>query len=617
MPSKYDNSGLSAYFSKIADQFRTARVQYFEDKWNTNRRDFLGEFHQRKGEAALEDWRSRTTAHIVSQKVRALYSIILDVYLQGGRIPFKFLPHDADAYGKQPTGSPDSPADLDIATKRVEQAFERCHAERAFMDNAFMACMMGKTFAKITRRSFRRATVTPTMNLDFAAAMGIDPAAVPRIVGMVDEEGDAWEYVSNWEIDTDPEAAFNCRTGSMVWQTQLQSPYMLRSKMGQPYFIDGQIEEAINGATKASQNATQSGMSDQSLPPYLRSLATRQRNIVYREGWGRIPNKHVNDFLKNVARAQFQLEPDSMNARRDTSNAMGEDGKESYVHVCMANDVVVRFALVDESDNPFYETDLERIPDEQSGRGVADNAKMGHDMASTGLRMFEDNKRWSGNVQMAMKRRLFTKTPDSIKPGGMWWLSEDARSADEAMKQIIIQDVGESLLSWIQIGEKYADWDTLMSKIEQGQQLLSDRTATEIAQQARRADSYTGTVMRNFDEGLTEPIANRFYLNMVADPDLKGGKGDFVCQALGFQSYQDNVATINSLMAMYNAFRVDQEARGEFNIRKLMETLSKRNRIDPSTFLLTDAEKQARSARMAQQQALQQAQAGLQPQLVR
>ena len=591
--SKYDNSGLGEYTLKIYEQFARERSRVIETKWNTNRTDFLSEFRPLWKHGEGEDWRSKATAGIVSQKVRALYSIILDVYCQGGHLPFKFMQHESAAG--------EDPADLELATKRVSQAFDRCHAERSFMDNAFMACMLGKSYAKVTRQSFSRTAVVPIMPLDYAASMGIDPATVPRVPKTVNEDGDAWEYVSNWEMMTDPEAAFNCRNGSICFQSQLISTYTLRSKIGQAYFIEQMIEEAIETAGKSGTQ--QQGTSDQSLPPYLRSLSDRKRNIQFIEAWGRLPNEQIKKFLNETAKQQFNIDPDSLNTRMDTRGGPGDDGRESEVHLCLADGKVVRFALVDRRDNPFYEVDLERIPDEPMGRGVADNAKMGHELVSMGLRSFIDNKAWSGNVQMAMKRRLFTKTPDAIKPGGMWYLSEEAKSANEAMQQIIIQDVGDTLLSLIQQGEKYADWDTMMSKIEQGQMAENKRTATEIVQQAKRSDSYTGGVIRNFDENLTEPIAERFYLNMVQDPDVKGGKGDFVCQALGFESYQENISTITALMNMYQMFSQDQEARSEINIRKLMETLSKRNRIDPATFLMTDTEKQQRAELMAAQQA--------------
>ena len=601
--NKYDNSGLGDYIKKIHDQFAQQRARDIEVKWNTNRSDFMSEFKPLWKNGEGEDWRSKVTAGIVSQKVRALYSIILDVYLQGGRMPFKFLPHESLI---DPVTE-----DLELATKRVEMAFTRCHAERSFMSNAFMACMMGKTYAKITRQKFTRSSVVPMMDLSYAQSMGIDPNDVPRITKTVEEEGDAWEYISNWEMFTDPEFAFHCRNGSMTFQTQLISPYVLRSKMGQPYFLDAMIEEAIENGAKDS--SSQSGTSDQSLPPYLRSLANRKRNIQYAEAWGRVPNEQVSKFINETLAGQFHIEPDSINARANTSGGVGEDGRESYVHLCTANGHIVRFALVDENDNPFYEMDLEKIPDEPVGRGVADNAKMGHDLVSMGLRSFVDNKAWSGNVQMAMKRRLFAKTPDTVKPGAMWYLSEDAKSAADAMQQIVVQDVGETLLSLIAQGEKYADWDTMLSKIEQGQLAQSKRTATEIVQQSKRSDAYTGAVVRNCDENLTEPIAERFYLNMVSDPDIKGGKGDFVCQALGFESYQENVATITALMNMYQVFSNDAEARSEINVRRLMESLSKRNRIDPQTFLLTPAEKQAKAAQQAADLA---AQAAMNPQPV-
>lgn len=594
--NKYDHSGLGDYLTKVCDQFAQERARVIEAKWNTNRADFLGEFRPLWKQGEGEDWRSRVTAGIVSQKVRALYAILLDIYLQGGRIPIKFQPHDdATAYDA---------SDIDLASARVTRAFDRCHAERAFMSNAFMACMLGKSYAKVTRQSFSRTVVVPVIDLDYAASLGIDPATVPRVPKVVEEDGDAWEYASNWEMFTDPEASFHCRNGSMVFQEQLLSPYKLREKIGLPYFIDKQIEEVITDASKAS--TSQAGTSDQSLPPYLRSLATRKRNIRYRECWGRAPNEQIRKFMEETARTQFGIEPDSLNARNDYRDGVGEDGRESDVHVCIANGAIVRFALVDANDNPFYQVDLESIPDEAVGRGVADNAKMGHDLVSMGLRSFVDNKAWSANVQMAMKRRLFVKTPDAVKPGGIWYLSEEAKSAADAMQQVIVQDVGETLLSLIGIGEKYSDWDTMMSKIEQGQMSQNKATATEIVQQAKRSDSYTGSVVRNFDEQLTEPIGERFYLNMVSDPDVQGGKGDFVCQALGFESYQENVSTIQALMTMYQLFSQDQEARGEMKIRGVMESLSKRNRIDAATWLLSPEEKQQRAMeQMAAQAALQ------------
>ena len=604
MAAKIDNSGLAQYTTKIYEQFVSERGKVIDTKWNSNRSDFLAEFKPLWKHGEGEDWRSKVTAGITSQKVRALYAIILDVYLQGGRIPFKFLPHDSD--------QPYDPADLMTANDRISKAFDRCHAERAFMNNAFMACMMGKTYAKVTRETFKRTVVVPVIPLEQAAAMGIDPASVPRVTKVVEEDGDSWDYVSNWEMFTDPEFAFNCRAGSMTFQSQLISPYTLRNKQGQPFYLDSVIDDILEDS-EGKGAPSQAGTSDQSLPPYLRSLTNRKRNIHFVEGWGRAPNEQISKFIKEIANQQYGIDPDALNARMDSRSGPGENGRESNIHLCLANGAICRFALVDERDNPFYEVDLEKIPDEPMGRGVADNAKMGHDLVSMGLRTFVDNKAWSGNVQMAMKRRLFIKTPDVIKPGGMWYLSEDAKSANDAMQQIIVQDVGETLLSLISMGEKYADWDTMMSKIEQGQVSQTKKTATEIVQQSKRSDSYTGSVIRNFDESLTEPIAERFYLNMVQDPNVQGGKGDFVCQALGFESYQENVATITALMNMYQVFSLDQEARGEMNVRKLMETLAKRNRVDPATFLLTPAEK---AEKQAQMQAQLVAQAALQPQPV-
>ncbi len=79
--NKYDHSGLGEYVTKIHDQFAKERARVIESKWNTNRTDFLAEFKPLWKHGEGEEWRSKVTAGIVSQKVRALYSIILDASL--------------------------------------------------------------------------------------------------------------------------------------------------------------------------------------------------------------------------------------------------------------------------------------------------------------------------------------------------------------------------------------------------------------------------------------------------------------------------------------------------------------------------------------------------------
>jgi hypothetical protein len=590
--SAYDKSGLTPYLTKIRDQFATDRSREIEPKWNINRSDFFAEFRQLWKSQEGEKWRSRDTAGIVGQKVRALFSIILDVYLQSGRIPFKFLPFEKLQYLDNPSMFSDFQDDLDLATERVEQAFVRCHAERAFIDNAFTACLLGKTYAKVTRRTFNRTRNVPVMPAEQAMAMGIDPATLPWKPLEVEEEGDAWEFVSNWEMFGDPEYAFHCRNGSMVFQTQMMSPYMLSGKRKDGFIIEPELQEVLDESAKAGQSGTP-GISDQALPPYLRNLSNRQRMIRYDEGWGRVPADVAQKYVQDTLLGEFSIDPASMNARTDGTIPESKPGEEVYIHACLADGKIVRFALCDPQDNPFFETDLEHLPDEATGRGVADNARMGHELVSKALRAYVDNKAWSANVQMAMKKRLFTKTPDAMRPGGLWYLSEDAKSASDAMQQIIVQDVGESLMSMISLGERYADWDTMLAKVEQGQFAAGKRTATEIVEQSKRSDSYTGGVIRNFDEGLTEPIAERFFLNMVYDPDVKGGKGDFTAQAMGFESYQENIQTLNNYLRFFEICLRSPEAMSEVKMRGLLEPIAKKMRLDTRTLLKTIAEKAA------------------------
>ena len=607
-----DRTGLTQYLTQNFTNFAQARGD-IETKWNTNRDDFFQVFKQLWKKKEGEDWRSKATAGLVSQKVRALYSIIVDVYLQGGRIPVTFLL--ADKLLKVPPGEL-SPYrdDLELAGERVAQAFDRCHAERAFMDNAFAACMYGSTRAKVIRQTFNRTKVAPSIDPAMAAAWGIDPASIPWIPQDVTEEGNAWEYVSNWSLYGDPEAAFHCRRGSMVYQLDLVSPYHLRQQMGKSgsFYIDDELEAAIAEAAKEGATGA-AGVSDNTLPPYLRTLTNRKRTVRWLECWGRVPIYTASEFMRETLQKQNRIDLESVSARMDGDVPWSRDesdGREVYVHAIVAGERIVRFALVDPRDNPFYEADLEHIPDENSGRGVADNAKMGQDLASAGLRSFIDNKAWSANVQLAMKRSLFRKVPDAIEPGAKWYLNEEAKSARDGIEQIIVQDVGESLLSLIGLGEKYCDWDSMMAKAAQGQfDMGYKKLATEIIEQTKKSDTYTGGCIRNLDEGLTEPIAERFYLDDVSDPDLQGGKGDFVAQALGFETYQTNQLQLAGYLRLLDLLTLNpviaKAVMADIKVKELIDPVARKLRVDPRTFWKSPEEKARDMALQAQQMALQ------------
>ena len=112
----------------------------------------------------------------------------------------------------------------------------------------------------------------------------------------------------------------------------------------------------------------------------------------------------------------------------------------------------------------MWEIDLDGI----SGTGVADNVESVQMVLNGMVRAFEDNKKLAANVIVAIKKALLLEWSGTFKPGELIEVAEEAKSAAEAIQQIIIQDVGETLLSGIALMERYAEEGSMLPKILQG-----------------------------------------------------------------------------------------------------------------------------------------------------
>jgi hypothetical protein len=139
----------------------------------------------------------------------------------------------------------------------------------------------------------------------------------------------------------------------------------------------------------------------------------------------------------------------------------------------------------------------------------------------------------------------------------------------------------------------------MFPKITQGQIEKNQATATEIMEQSERADKYTGGVVRNYDEGLIEPITTDIFRENMRDPAITKGRGDFVVQALGFQSFKDRISRMRTYRTVLELALLDPEIRAMFKLRGIVEPMVKAAEIDVSSVMNSDEEMQANAERNA------------------
>jgi len=594
MPNRPPPSELSSlgYYIKdtLFENWRRER-QSIEIEMQTNLDAFnavvTGDFWK-QGET--EGWRSDTFVQITKMKVMTAYSMIIDILLQGGKIPFTLKPSPWDSVmfedlpDEQRRQIEDS---IDDMKGLIQQQLVDCHADRQLMKTVMAAAIYGETYAKYYVHEVERTGFQPTEYDQWEPYRNIVTSP-------------AFEYVSNWAIYRDLETE-DLQAGQGIIQRSMISPYELRQKMGgNGYWIDEAIERAIAEADEPSQTLASTDTS--TLPPGLRNIQHRHKTMESFEFWGRAPRVLVEQFENELKRK---------GATKEASIQMFDfldyehDGNEAEIMVVMADDEIVRYSRNKPNSRPYYRTVWEIALDETSGTGVPKNLRSVQKVINGAIRAFEDNKKLSANVMAAVKRQYIPNWDGTFKPGLEIELSDECDDARKAIQQVIIQDVGQTLLDLVGIFERYADEGSQLPKIMQGVTHDKQRPDTlgELTMLQANAGKYLGGVIKNFDEGLIEPVITDFYKYNMSDPEIQKGKGNYVAKPLGFTSFQNQVVRLQKMMQGLNLVMSSEVLMAETKVREVLEEIWKAFDIDTGQVMKTPEEKQAEAQQAAEMQA--------------
>lgn len=548
-----------------------------------------------------EDWRSDTFVQVTKMKVLAAYSLVIDILLQGGKIPFtlKPSPWDMVVFDQLPLSQRKQiEDDIEDMKKHIRQQLMDCNADRQLMKMVMSAAIYGETNAKyfvheVERTGFNQAQMVEGFE---------DPESARWEPYRKIVDSPAFEYVSNWSIYRDLETE-DLQAGVGIIQRDMTSPYELRQMIDGPYWIKDGIFRAIAEADMptATTGATNLSIDTSKLPPGLRNIQHRHKTIERLEFWGRAPRQIVEQFEQDLSKKS----PDDIQPQTYDFMDFEHDGDEVEIMALMANDEIVRYSRNKPKSRPFYRVVWEINLDETSGTGVPKNLRPAQKVLNGAVRAFEDNKKLSANVIAATKRQFIPEWDGKFTPGMELELSDDCDDARKAVYQIVIQDVGESLLSLINLMERYADETSQMPKIMQGS--VADKrkpdTLGELQMLQSNSGKYLGGVIKNFDEGLIEPVTTDFYKYNMADPEIKRGKGNYIAHPLGFTSFQNQVVRLQKLMQGLNLVIGSEILAGETKFRELLEEIWKAFDIDPAQVMKSPEEKEEDAKKTAQMQA--------------
>lgn len=600
--TKGEVSALSSYIrDQLFAKWKTERVP-LEDKWRRNENAFNaiseGVWKQDEG----EDWRSKSFINVTKIKVISAYSLVIDMELQGGKIPFTLLPSPFDQarFDQMPPEQVKQvEAAIDDMKALIEQQLYDCKADRELMKGIMSGAKLGEYYTKnmveqVKKSGFRQVSLGGG---EFAGAERY--ARYEKYREYVNSP--AFKYVSLWNIWRDF-STDDLQAGVGIIERDFTSPYNLRQCKGKPLYLDQAIERAIDSAAEPG-TALSSGDAN-SLPPYLRDIKHRHNTIEQLEFWGRIPARIVKEFESQISGEQTIT---------DSITDYEHDGNEIEIMAVLADDEIIRYCRVEPESRPYNRAVWELNLDHINGIGVADNVENSQKVLNGFVRAFEDNKKLSGNVMTVTCREHLGNWNGEFTPGMEIPAADTCDDARKAIQQIIIQDVGATLLDGIHLFERYADEDSQLPKIMQGEvaDKKSPDTAYEMNQLVQNAGKYISGVIRNQDEGTIEPNVQFFYEYNMENPDCPVQKGNFIPKALGFTSFQDRIERLGKIMQAINLALSHELIAKEVKFRELLEEIWKALDIDPAQSLKTPEEKKAEQQeemammQMQQQQMIQ------------
>lgn len=579
-------SALAEYLrNNIYDKFAKERKVSIEPKWQKNIDAFnavVDSKYWKEGET--QDWRSDTFIKLTKQKIVTAYSMIVDIILQGGKIPFSLIPSPWDAVVFKDL--PDEQKkkledDIDEMEELINQQFQDCNADREFMKNIMSGAIYGETIGKryiheVTRTGYNKVSLAPE-GLE-------DPnGQYDRFVGFKKtKDAPAYRYVTNWNFFRDLEAD-DLQKGIGTVERELTSPFELRKKKGQPFWLDEAIERAIKNAKKPGESSSTNDTS--SLPPKLRDLSHIHNTMENLEFWCRVPTEIVEQFEADLKKGE-QFSVNDANYEYD--------GYETEIMAVLSDNEVTRYARAEEDKRPYYRVEWESKLDHADAIGVADNIDDVQGVLNGMVRAFEDNKKLSANVMGVGKGGAFPDWDKSFKPGQFIEVADEVDDVRAGWQQIIVQDVGSTLLEGIGLFERYGDESSMLPKLLAGSVLEKQKPDTlgELNMLQQNSGKYLGAVIKNYDEGLIEPLVTDHYNFIMSDPEVEKGKGNFLAKALGFTSFQDRIVRVQKIMQAINLALSDERLAQEVKFRDLLEEIYKVLDLEPSQILKTPEEKQ-------------------------
>ena len=574
-------NSLVRFCNKLLDTWKRDRQTLLEPRWNRNRAAFEcdtdefdmyagvwkayqggsdrpiteDEFYDKDFEGnSCRDWHSRTFLPISKQKAVALTNLINDQVFRSNRIPFQSQIYP-DLYADEAQY-----AELDERRTKIQdklyEMLDRTDAVKGFKDCVRTASVYGEGYVRkvVQRVELRSVTKEQGIRTEYKDYLGAEHVSV-------------WDMFRDLQFDDLDDGDGLCQR-TFVSIADMQR--IVTEEGEDSYWLPDQLKCAVSELHRGSDYSGD----NTSVNPRLRDFSDFSSKYEYYEFWVRVPARLAEDFERKAC-VDIDVEIEN------------EDYLDSVYVLCgVLGNTVIRYARVERGDHPFYRFEFERDPDRVGGISVIDNVVNEQIVLNGMIRSYEDNKKLSSNLILASDEAAFVGDYKDWEPGLDLKL-RGRRNINEAIQQFIVADVGDTLVSGIQMFSQFADMSSMIPREQQGMPSNNPQTAFEIQQRLERSGKYVGQIISHLDSVL-EDYVNDCYEFLCEDPEFADLGMAFKMTALGFSSYEARALRQQGLMQLMALINQNPEWKAKVNADFFLEESAKSVSIPPSQFVKSD-----------------------------
>lgn len=595
-------NSLAQYLQELGKKWSDARKKNLEPAWNRNFKMIKGEdpFPEFKkddgGKTKGKEWMANFVINITRVKIFSVLGMLVDILLPDSRLPFTLELDEADLEGLGDEERKEAENARDKMRKEIRKQLSLRKADRQAKKKLLSLLYYGICWSKynikqIKKKGYQQANINPNIYY-------LDPSYAPQAewkpyTKTVNVPGH--DFRSVWSIFWDMEVDFDkLEEGQGVFEQQMICTYELKQKAKKRGYIPDAVQKVIGEWEKEKlpqDTAT--------LRPGEREIAHRTRNIVNREWWVRIPKGLVDQFEKEELGSVRKGEESTINLGYTEK----ETGDEVHLLVETANDEIIKYSRRKDSKIPLKMNIWEENIDEPNNpaRAIPDNMVDVQQLMTGLYRGLIDNLKLAANVIVALKRK-FLQDPSQIEggiyPGLEIDISDDCKSASDAIQQVVLQDVGGSYINGIGLTDRLKDLLSMVPEILQGFVLPKHKadTAYEVSQMMENAGKYVGQGIRNYDDYMIEPEIEDIYDFNMMDPDFDPvAKGNYRCVPGGFINYKNRILTIQQLEKLVTIVLSHELLAKEAKFRPYLEEIHRNMGFEPDKFLKSEEEKKKES----------------------